>query len=174
MKRFQCPDREKPDNEKTEMEKEAEKTVVVANVHLHYAVANNNSNLRQKDDALKQFYDTLAELIMEYKVRLVNGDFNMDTIRAISELRARGLCVNVSAWYPWFKNGGDFHEQEKCLGNPQVQLDSVVIMVVGPNSGVRLPFDLSVYFPNEQQSAVAECCKQLYRHITDEAGHLVR
>ena len=54
MKRFQCPDRGKPDEEKTDMEKEAEKTVV-ANVQLHYAVANNNSKLKLKDDALKQF-----------------------------------------------------------------------------------------------------------------------
>lgn len=45
-------------------------------------------------------------------------------------------------------------------------------MVVGPNSGVRLPFDLSFYFPTEQQSAVAECCKKMTNTQTDPStGH---
>ena len=85
MKRYKCPDRYKSEDDKTDAEKASERILVVANVHLHYAVCNNCSNLGNKDMHLREFYDILAKVIIDFKVRLVNGDFNMDTIRAVNE-----------------------------------------------------------------------------------------
>ena len=145
MRHWKLQHEDKFDDQKTNDDSEKESTLRVASVHLNNQLANNQTGQIRKDDELKKFYNSLASAILKYTVRVVNGDFNMDTSRAMSELRARGLCVNVSAWFPWFKSGGEFHYQNSLLGSPQVQLDSVVIMVVGPNSGCRLPFETSVF-----------------------------
>ncbi len=122
MKRFQCRDEAKPEEEKTNEENEADRSLVVANVHLHHSLANNNTQLNTtKEPHLRKFYDNLAEAIIAYKVRLVNGDFNMDAIRAVTELRARGFCVIVVSWFPWKKTGGDFpYQDQQILGPPQI------------------------------------------------------
>ena len=123
-----------------------------------------------KQYQLKRFYDELATAIVEFKVRLVNGDFNMDAIRAVTELRARGLCVNVASWCAWRRTGGEFDEKQSVhlLGPVQTQLDSVLILVVGPADGIRLPFDVSAF--GMQPSVVAECCKKMTRDLKDERG----
>ena len=139
---------------------EGDMILSVANVHLHHALANHNDKVTGGDGEvkeLKKFYDELAKLIVHFRVRLVNGDFNMDAIRAVTELRARGFCVNVASWCAWRKTGGEILPQEKILGPATTQLDSVLILVVGPTNGVRLPFDVSV-FGMEPDSVVAEGC----------------
>ena len=174
MKHWKLQREDKLDDHKTNDDLEKERTLIVASVHLNYRVA---STLKRdpphKDIQLKRFYDDLARAIVKFNVRLVNGDFDMDTIRAVTELRVRGLCVNVAAWCPWLKSEGELSDQDERLGHPRLQLASVLILVVGPTDGVRVPYNLSV-FGMQTPSAVAECCKQLYRRITDEAGHLVR
>ena len=49
------------------------------------------------------------------------------------ELRARGVQVNLAAWYPWQKDG-----------DTSVKMDSVAIFLIGPCAAVRRVFDPSV------------------------------
>lgn len=172
MNRFACTDPTKTEEDKTEEEKKADRTLVVANVHLHHAVCNNNSNLKSKDAELKKIYDELAVYIIRFKVRLVSGDFNMDTLRVLSELRGRGFLANVISWFAWKKTGGDIRAQPAVLGDPHVTLDSVLIIALGPTDGVRSPFDGSVFGMNFD-SVVAECCRRTTRWRKDDAGQWI-
>ena len=156
MRDWNLKNKDKLDGDKTNDDLEKERTLIVAGVHLNNQVANNQAGQIDKDDELKRFYNALASAIVQYKVRVINGDFNMDTIRAVTELRFRGLCVNVPYWRPWLKSDGESSEQDESLGDPQKQLDSVLIMVVDPADGIRLPFDVSV-FGMRPPSVVAEC-----------------
>ena len=113
MKRFKGGATAVPEEEKTDEEKESDRMLVVANVHLHHALANNSSKLKSKEEHLRNFYDNLARAIITYKVRLVNGNFNTDTIRAVAELRARGFCASMASWFPWHKSGGEFNAQNE-------------------------------------------------------------
>ena len=169
MKGFQCPDRSKYYEDKTAAEIEAERTVVIANVHLHHAVANLSNKLKEKEERLKEFFDALAQVVMTYKVRLITGDFNMATVIAVTEMRARGFCANVTSWFAWLKTGGEppHAQDETILGDPWVKLDSVLIMVIGPVNGVRLPYDQRA-FNMPPPSAVAECCRNVQGHVRDK------
>ena len=102
--------------------------------------------MKEKAEHLRDFCDDLARAIITFKVRLVNGDFNMDTIRAVNELRARGFLANVASWFPWNRTSGEFEkpQNEETLGPSKVQLDSVLIIHIGPVNGIRLPYNSSV------------------------------
>ena len=95
MRRFYDRNTPVPADDQPEEVTESQSNLAVANVHLHYALANQNSNLTSKDAELRRFYDALADAIIAFRVRLVNGDFNMDAIRTVTELNARGFCANV-------------------------------------------------------------------------------
>ena len=118
MKRWKCGNGSNFTSLPTYEDREPERILSIANVHLHYALANKNTSVTGGDGVtkeLKKFYDELARVIVHFGVRLVNGDFNMDAIRAVTELRARGFCVNVASWCAWRKTGGEVLEQEKIL-----------------------------------------------------------
>ena len=171
MRRFYDRDNREPPEDQTKEKKETDITLNVANVHLHCAVCNLNSNLPSKDRKLKEFYDKLAARIKQYQCRLVCGDFNMDTIRVVTELRCRGFCANVASWFVWNKTGGDFPKQnEEVLGSRHIQLDSVLIILIGPCSGLRLPFNESVFGmePPDPPSVVAECCQMMTKKETQK------
>ena len=139
-------------------------TLAVANVHFHFAVANNSSDVGSKPEKLKAVYDKLATRILEFKCRLVCGDFNMDALRVVTELRARGFCANVVSWFTWKRTGGEFHSQEVAiLGSPQMQLDSVLIILIGPCMGMRVPFSPAVFDISQRSSVVADWCRLMQR-----------
>ena len=95
---------------------------------------------------LRRFYDRLAERIVQFGIRLVCGDFNMDCLRVLHELRARGFLANVACWFAWRRNGGEFSQKHTAiLGSSQMVLDSVLIIVIGPSNGLRLPFNEEVF-----------------------------
>ena len=80
----------------------------------------------------------------------------MDATNVVSELRARGFCANVVSWFVWKRTAGDFREQrEDKLGTPMMQLDSVLIILIGPCKGLRLPFTPSVFGIEEPSPVVA-------------------
>ena len=49
----------------------------------------------------------LAEIIKQYAVQVIMGDFNMALFRAIPEFRSRGILVDVGAWYLWKSLDGE-------------------------------------------------------------------
>ena len=109
------------------------------NMHLHYALANGES----KNWATQwvRLWDEIATRIVEFKVRILVGDFNMALFRVVPELRARGVPANLGATYMW-----------KNLPSSEVRIDSCAILVIGPCNGIHMPFDAKTILG----SAVAE------------------
>ena len=52
-------------------------------------------------NSLNQFWDDLVAYIIAHRGRLLVGDVSMALWQVIPELRARGLQVNLAAWYHW-------------------------------------------------------------------------
>ena len=93
-----------------------ENEVVIGDVHLHCMTA--KKEVGDGFRALKIFWHKLAAFIIELRVRIVAGDFNMALWQVVPELRARGVLVNLAAWYPWQAP----HEQT-------VRIDSTLLRV---------------------------------------------
>ena len=73
--------------------------LVLMTVHLHNVTA--KKDVQQGGKALKKFWDELAQLIVTHGVRILSGDWNMAMWKVAGQLLARGLQVNLAAWYPW-------------------------------------------------------------------------
>ena len=75
------------------------KELVVVNVHLHHMIA--KKWVSEGSISLKNFRGELVDSIVEFGGRILAGDFNMALWQVMAELTARGLQVNLAAWYPW-------------------------------------------------------------------------
>jgi hypothetical protein len=87
--------------------------------------------LQQKKDrglanAHKTFWDELARVIRGCGVQVLAGDFNMSLFCVVPSLRARGLVVNIAAWFPWIKQS-----------DGKVRVDSCGIFIVGGVTSVK-------------------------------------
>ena len=83
--------------------------------------------------SLKRFFDELVTYIIEFRVRVVAGDFNMALWTVVPELRARGLQANLAAWFPW-----------KMSYASQARMDSCCVILIGGTQGIRKVYDPSV------------------------------
>ena len=104
--------------------------VVTVNVHLHHETA--KKGVEEGSHSLKLFFDELAEHITKYCARFLAGDFNMALFQVVPELRARGIQINLAAWFPWKKEA-----------TQEVVIDSCAIFVIGGVDGARKVFDAS-------------------------------
>ena len=107
-----------------------EEELVVVSVHLHHMTA--KKEVQNGAVSLVKFWDELAAYIVEFRGRILAGDFNMALWQVIPELRMRGLQVNVAAWYPF-----------KAPYETTTRIDSTAIFIVGPVDGIRKIFDAS-------------------------------
>ena len=99
------------------------KSLTVCNVHFHHLTAKKDKGLA---NAHKTFWDELARVIRGCGVQVLAGDFNMSLFCVVPSLRARGLVVNVAAWFPWIKQS-----------DGKVRVDSCGIFLVGGVTSVK-------------------------------------
>ena len=97
-------------------------TLTLMNIHLHYMTA--KKGVQDGARALKLFFDEVVEYIIEFRVRIVSGDFNMAMWMVVPEFRARGLQADVAAWYPW-----------RLCKEEDVHIDSCMIITIGGCAG---------------------------------------
>ena len=117
----------------------ADDELTFMSVHLHHMTA--KKAVENPAAALKGFWDELVEAIVEFRVRIMAGDFNMALWQVVPELRARGVQANLAAWYPW-----------KYDQDSSIRIDSTAIFVIGPCAGLRKVFGSDAII----ESAVAE------------------
>ena len=67
-------------------------------VHLHPHVANKNTGFAIEHDDIPVW---LSELILDFGVDILMGDFNMWLWKVIPELRRKKVVINLLAWFPW-------------------------------------------------------------------------
>jgi hypothetical protein len=106
--------------------------LVLMTVHLHNTTA--KKEIAKGGWSLKCFFDELAQDIVTYGVRILSGDWHMARWKVAGELLARGIQVNLAAWYPW---------QMAMESLPRI--DSEAIFIIGPFSGARMIFDCSIF-----------------------------
>ena len=70
--------------------------VVMVN-HVHNMIA----NLSVGSQKLQRHLNWLADNILQHKVQVIMGDYNMACFHAVSVFRKRGIVVDVGAWYPF-------------------------------------------------------------------------
>ena len=104
--------------------------LVLINVHLNFMTA--KKEIQNGAQSLKMFWDELAEYIIKYGARILGGDWNMALWTVVYELRARGIQVNLAAWYPW-----------KEPGKKEPLIDSMGVFIIGPVDGIQKLFDAS-------------------------------
>ncbi len=80
------------------------------------------------------FFYEIVQLVVAHGVRILSGDWNMAMWKVAGELLARGLQVNLAAWYPW-----------QMVSESEPRADSEAIFIIGPFSGARMIFDCSIW-----------------------------
>ena len=78
--------------------------IVCAVVHLHNKVANNDKGFRQQQRA---YWAQLHRVLVDHKVDVLMGDFNMALWKVVPELREMRLDIVLVSWYPWKSSDGD-------------------------------------------------------------------
>ena len=69
---------------------------VVMVVHMHHLLANGTWPSK-----LDPWWDWVHDQLLEFKVDVLMGDFNMSVFELVPRLRSRGVEVAVAGWYPW-------------------------------------------------------------------------
>ena len=80
------------------------KQMVVAVIHMHNRVANNDKGFRKNQTT---FWPGLRNMIADHKIDVLMGDFNMSLFKVVPELRSRGIRIELIAWYPWKSKDGN-------------------------------------------------------------------
>ena len=107
------------------------KTLGVAAVHLHHAIA----KMGDESAVCKRIWDNLAADLRRNNIRFMSGDFNMALTKVVPELRSRGIAADLCAWYPYFASN--------AAADQKLHLDSCAIFVIGGNAAVQMPWDES-------------------------------
>ena len=89
--------------------------IVVMVVHLHYQTAGSGAGLYK---AHEQFFMKCEQLIKNYGVQVIGGDWNKAVMKVVPQFRSRGIKITTAAWYPW------------CAGFGQPHADSCAIFIV--------------------------------------------
>ena len=100
-------------------------------MHLHFQVANKNPGFRRK----KNLWPWLADMIKQYGVHVLMGDFNMSLFKVVPELRSRGVPAAVAAWYPWRTKGN----------TPQTMADSCGIFMCVPGCTTQCTYSQTIF-----------------------------
>lgn len=128
--------------------------LTIMSCHLHYMTA--KKDVADGAKSLHGFWDEMAQAIVDYRVRVVGGDFNMAFWQVVPELRARGIQANLAAWYPFRVN---------FASKPNI--DSMGIFLIGPCEGIRKMFGVDVLgenVPTTAEPAVAEKVRLAWRN----------
>ena len=92
--------------------------VVVCNIHLHHLTAKKETGFAHGH---LQFWEELASTIVQHRVRILAGDFNMSLWVVARELRKRGVQTHFAAAYAWVD-----------VGSGEARSDSCGIFLIGP------------------------------------------
>ena len=92
-----------------------------------------NRTLGRTRKCYKEFWDRLAQGIMQHKTRFLCLDANKALPMVAIELRARGVCVTMVAWYPCI---------EVDTNTPM--LDSIGIFTIGRTTRIRPAYSPTV------------------------------
>ena len=106
--------------------------LVLCSVHMRRMTG--NSAVQRPATELQELRGDIAKMIMFFDVRVLCGDWNMSLLLLIPHLPARGIPVNIAAWYPWMS-------RDETLP----RIDSTAIFIIGPLDGCRKRFDASVF-----------------------------
>ena len=68
---------------------------VVMVVHMHHVLANG-----KWPSKLDPWWEWVHDQLLEFKVDVLMGDFNMSLFELVPKLRSRGVEVAVAGWYP--------------------------------------------------------------------------
>ena len=107
----------------------------VCSAHLHYGCA--NSSNKRGNELRTLFWDSLARGIVHYKTRILCIDANMALTMVAIELRARGFCITLVAWFPC-----RFLDK---LPKPEDRLDTTGIFVIGRTHIIRPAYTPTVF-----------------------------
>ena len=118
--------------------------ITICNVHLHSATA--ARKVHNPGETLKRFFDKLARACQIYEPRYICGDVNMGLYQFVPEMRARGFCIQIAAFYVW-----------ETTQTKTVKSDSCGIFRVGPCRGVRMCYDASAL--GVTQTPLPDNCK---------------
>ena len=123
--------------------------VVVCNCHFHHLTAKRHKGFVTSHT---QFWDELASTIVEHRVRILAGDFNMSLWVVAREMRQRGLQITIAAAFAWAEPGAS-----------EAKSDSCGIFLLGPVTSTRLLWGPSVF-----TSAIADEDRALPRFVAGQ------
>ena len=66
--------------------------------HFNNTVANNLASFKEQH---AMWWDHTTEMLTTHGVDIMMADANMAACKMVTELRSRGLIINVAAWWPW-------------------------------------------------------------------------
>ena len=71
--------------------------ITICNAHLHSQTAARRVN--NSAEKLRDFFDRLARACQKYDPRFICADLNMQLYNLVPEMRARGFCIQLAAFY---------------------------------------------------------------------------
>ena len=129
--------------------------ITICNAHLHSQTAARRVN--NSAEKLRDFFDRLARACQKYDPRFICADLNMQLYNLVPEMRARGFCIQLAAFYVW--------EDTQTM---TLKSESCGIFRVGPCRGVRMCYDASAL--GVTQTPLPDNCKIVHRVVKDENG----
>ena len=140
----------------------SQRSLTMMSIHMHHATC--KKNVAGGATSLALLWDEVVESIMKYEVRVLGGDFNMALWLVAPELRARGLNVNLAAWYPWQK-----------IGAPTPAIDSCAIFLIGPSASIRTVFDAATIIDDaREETDRPKGWQKVEQVVFDADGKVVR
>lgn len=134
--------------------------LTLMNCHLHFMTA--KKGVANASASFAGFWNEVADAIIEFRVRILVGDFNMALWCVVPELRARGLQVNLAAWYPW-----------KHRNEAEPRMDSTAMFVIGPCAGAHKIFGVETIRPSAVAEPAPKGWENLLEPIFDDKNKVV-
>ena len=119
-------------------------------VHMHNELARGAFG----PDKLKRWWDDLAHRIRTTEVRILLGDFNMSLFTVVPELRSRGICIDVCAWYAW---------KEEILGTPGA--DSLGIFAINCPGEFTRVYDIDRVHADSHEGILSSAPARMSPHF---------
>ena len=127
--------------------------ITICNAHMHSQTAARRVN--NSAEKLRDFFDRLARACQKYDPRFICADLNMQLYNLVPEMRARGFCIHLAAFYVW----DDTEEKIR-------KSDSCGIFRIGPCRGVRMCYDANVL--GFTQTPLPANCKLVHKIVKNE------